>query len=98
MFSFTRVSPAAKHPPCSLQGSSEGWNGRRSPTGVLVTRRYGALKKIINQVSIQELGLLKYQAMNLINRRLISDTEVIQDAKTKVLVSPSLILVLRCLQ
>ena len=75
MFSFTRVSPAAKHPPCSLQGSSEGWNGRRSPTEVLVTRRYGALMKIINQVSIPELGLFKFQEMSLINRRLISDTE-----------------------
>ena len=70
MFSFTRVSPATKHAPCSLQGSSESWNGRRSPTRVLVTRRNGAIMKRMHKLSIQN-WFIKIPTLNPINRRLI---------------------------
>ena len=46
MFSFTRVSPAKKQPPCPVHGSSlNGSGGRRSPTRIFNTCRYGAKKK-----------------------------------------------------
>ena len=55
MFSFALVSPAKKHPPSSVHGSSfNGFGGRRSPilvvVLVLVTLRYGAVmtKEIIS--------------------------------------------------
>ena len=70
MFSFTRVSPATKHPPCSLQGSSESWNERRSPTRVLVRRRNGAIMKRMRKLSIQN-WFIKIPTLNPINRRLI---------------------------
>ena len=52
----------------------------------------------MNEVSIQDLVIFKYQTLNLISCQLISDTQVIQVVITYVLVFPFLILVLRCLQ